>query len=46
MYKNLTNKEICQKLGISNATLVKHLTAMNIPLKGKGGKNKLVVIKK
>jgi len=36
MYKENTNKEICEKLGITNPTLVSYLKKFGIPLKGKG----------
>ena len=39
MYKTMENKKICEKLGVSNATLISYLKKHDIPLKGKGRRN-------
>lgn len=40
LYKKNPNKYICDKLGISHPTLIVMLRQSNIPLKGKGNRNK------
>jgi hypothetical protein len=44
LYENNSNKFVCEKLGISNPTLISLLNRAGIPLKGKGNrqeKNKI-----
>lgn len=38
MYSEMTNAELCEKLGITNVTLISLLKRANIKLKGKGNK--------
>ena len=47
MYKSMTNKELAQKLGITEPTLTATLKKCGIKLKGKGNKKskqKLVIV--
>lgn len=47
MYKQMTNKELAKKLGVSETTLTKVLTNAGIALKGRGKsgkKQKLIVV--
>lgn len=39
LYRNCTNRELCEKFSISEPTLIKLLVANDIPLKGKGNHN-------
>ena len=38
LYENNSNKFVCEKLGITNPTLINLLEKAGIPLKGKGNK--------
>lgn len=38
LYLNNPNKEVCKKLGITNATLISYLKKFGIELKGKGNR--------
>lgn len=37
MYENNSNEYVCEKLNISQPTLLRYLNEAGIPLKGKGG---------
>jgi len=43
LYNSMTNEELCKKLDVSKPTLIKYLTDLEIPMKGKGYKKKLVI---
>jgi len=45
MYREMTNKEICKKLGITNPTLVSYLKKLDIPLKGRGNNRRTTKVK-
>ena len=44
MYYGNTNKDVCQRLGISTPTLIDLLKRTGIKLKGKGQANKIEVV--
>jgi len=43
LYNSMTNEELCKKLDVSKTTLIKYLTDLEIPMKGKGYKKKLII---
>ncbi len=47
MYNTMTNRELCEKLNMTNPTLIKLLKGANIPLKGKDRKvssNNIIIV--
>lgn len=44
MYYNNPNTYVCEKLGITNGTLVTLLQENNIPLKGAAGRVKKIIV--
>ena len=44
LYNEMTNDELCEKLGISEPTLLRYLENNNILLKGRGQKKKVRVV--
>ena len=44
MYYKLPNKEVCEKLGISQGTLVTILKENNIALKGASGRARKILV--
>ena len=45
MYNDMTNKDLCKKLGISKTTLIRYLKENGIKLKGSGNRNEKNKIK-
>lgn len=45
LYEEMSNKELCKKLGVSNPTLIGMLKRGGIELKGKGNRTEKAKIK-
>ena len=45
MYREMENKALCEKLGISNTTLQNYLKRFEIKRKGKGNRNNKSLVK-